>query len=104
MPHSCAHPSLRSSARPTRRLLFAFCAALALAGQANAQASKPATSKISADEAKAIALKTMPGKVTDVAIEKKLGKTVYVVEIMTPKNGERDVFVDMQTGEVVGSD
>ena len=103
MSHAPANPSPRSSARPTRRRLVAFCAVLALVGQAHAQASKPAA-KVSTDEAKAIALKTMPGKVTDVSIEKKLGKTVYVVEIMTPKDGERDVFVDMQTGEVLGSD
>ena len=46
----------------------------------------------------------MPGKVTGVVIEKKKGKTVYVVEIMTEKKGEIDVFVDIVSGKVIGTD
>ena len=46
----------------------------------------------------------MPGKVTKVVIEKKKGKTVYAVEIMSAKQGEKDVLVDVMTGKVVGID
>lgn len=89
----------------------ALCGALAigavslvLVGTAIAQDKPAATAKISEGQAKEIALKAMPGKVTGVAIEKKKGKTVYVVEIMTEKKGERDVFVDIVSGKVIGTD
>ena len=64
---------------------------------------KPAAVKVSAADAKKIALQRMPGKVTDVTIEKKRGKNVYVVEIQTG-SGEVDVIVDTQTGEIVGTE
>lgn len=64
---------------------------------------KPAAAKVSAADAKKIALQRMPGKVTDVTIEKKRGKNVYVVEIKTG-GGEVDVIVDTQTGEIVGTE
>ena len=80
---------------------------LVLTGAAMA-ADKPATSapaaKITEDQAKEIALKAMPGKVTKVVIEKKKGKTVYAVEIQSEKQGEKDVWVDVMTGKVVGID
>lgn len=61
--------------------------------------------KISESQASEIALKKIPGDVTAVAIEKKQGKRVYVVEIIAKKNGkETDVFVDMNTGKVLGID
>jgi uncharacterized membrane protein YkoI len=89
----------------------ALCAALAigaasltLSGSAIAQDKPAAAAKITEDQAKAVALKAMPGKVTGVAIEKKKGKTVYVVEIMTEKKGEIDVFVDVVSGKVIGTD
>lgn len=89
----------------------ALCAALAisagslvLSGTAIAQDKPAAAAKITEDQAKAVALKAMPGKVTGVAIEKKKGKTVYVVEIMTEKKGEIDVFVDVVSGKVIGTD
>jgi uncharacterized membrane protein YkoI len=65
--------------------------------------SRP-VAKISEEQAKKIALERLPGKVTDVTIERKLGKQVYVVEIQTPNEGEKDVFVDIVTGEIVGTD
>ena len=37
-------------------------------------------------------------------IERKKGKNVYVVEIQTPKDGEKDVFVDIELGKIVGTD
>ena len=89
----------------------ALCSALAigagsveLAATAFAQDKPAANAKITEDQAKAIALKTIPGKVTKVVIEKKKGKMVYVVEIMSEKKGEIDVFVDIVTGKVIGTD
>ncbi|MEY8689861.1 MAG: PepSY domain-containing protein [Leptothrix sp. (in: b-proteobacteria)] len=70
-------------------------------GEAKQETQAPAK-KISEDDAKAIALKYLPGKVTDIAIEKKRGRNVYVVEIMSEKSGEKDVLVDLVSGKVLG--
>src|SRR5215813_11407803 len=70
---------------------------------AEAQQRQP-TPKITEEQATKIALERIPGKVTEVTIERKRGKYVYVVEIQTPDAGEKDVFVDIQTGEIVGTD
>jgi uncharacterized membrane protein YkoI len=94
----------------TRSALVLGCTVLAMdciivAVALAAAEDKPSpTSSISAEQAKEIALKNTPGKVTDVAIEKKRGKTIYVVEIMTESLGEKDVVVDMQSGTVVDMD
>jgi uncharacterized membrane protein YkoI len=64
---------------------------------------KSAAAKVTTENAKKIALQRVPGKVTDVTIERKKGRNVYVVEIQT-EGREVDVFVDTQTGEVVGTD
>jgi uncharacterized membrane protein YkoI len=64
----------------------------------------PPVAKISEEQATKIALERIPGKVTDVKIERKRGKNVYVVEIQTPDRGEVDVFVDIQTGRIIGTD
>jgi len=64
---------------------------------------KSPVAKISAAEATKIALERMPGKATDVKIEKKLGKNVYVVEIQTSR-GEKDVFVDIESGKILGTE
>ena len=78
---------------------------LALAGTAFAQDKPPtAAAKITEEEAKAIALKAVPGKVTNVVIERKKGTNVYVVEIMSEEKGEIDVFVDIVSGKVIGTD
>jgi uncharacterized membrane protein YkoI len=79
------------------------------AAQAQQQPGPPTerprpVAKISEEQAKKIALERIPGKVTDVTIERKRGKNVYVVEIQTPDQGEKDVFVDIVTGEIVGTD
>jgi len=68
------------------------------------QSGPPPTPKISKDEAKEKALKLMPGRVTSIVIERKRGKYVYVVEIMTSNAGEKDVLVDILTGEIVGTE
>jgi len=67
------------------------------------QPSKP-VAKVSEAEATKIALQRIPGKVTDVKIERKRGQNVYVVEIQTPDGGEKDVFVSIESGEIVGTD
>jgi uncharacterized membrane protein YkoI len=57
----------------------------------------PAGTKITKEQATKIALEQIPGKVTDVTIERKRGKNVYVIEIQSPDQGEKDVFVDMES-------
>jgi uncharacterized membrane protein YkoI len=64
----------------------------------------PPVAKVSGDEATKIALALIPGKVTSLKIERKRGKNVYTVEIQTPNQGEKDVFVDIETGKIVGTD
>ncbi len=65
----------------------------------------PPVAKISGMQATEIALKEVPGKVTSMKIER-LGKhNVYAVEIIAAKDGvETDVFVDIESGKVVGTD
>jgi uncharacterized membrane protein YkoI len=67
-------------------------------------AAQPAGTKITKEQATKVALEQVPGKVTDVTIEKKRGKNVYVVEIQSPDQGEKDVLVDMESGKVVGTE
>ncbi len=56
---------------------------------------------ISKEFAKAIALKKVPGRVTDVETEKKFLRASYVIEI-DPVNGrETDVVIDRETGEIL---
>lgn len=64
----------------------------------------PPVAKVTGAEATKIALERIPGKVTEVKIERKKGKNVYVVEIQTPNQGEKDVFVDIESGNIVGTD
>jgi uncharacterized membrane protein YkoI len=62
------------------------------------------TPKISTEQASAAALKAVPGRVTSVVIERKQGKHVYVVEIQTRSGSEKDVFIDLDTGQVLGTE
>ncbi len=67
-------------------------------------ASAPAKSAktISESEAKKLALQAVPGKVMDIAIEKKMGADRYVVEVIPEKGGkEVDVIIHMTTGKVL---
>ena len=48
-----------------------------------------AAAKITEEQAKKIALERIPGKVTDVKIERKRGKNVYVIEIQSPDGARR---------------
>ena len=68
------------------------------------QAQAAPDPKITSDQAKEVALKVVQGRITSVVIERKKGKHVYVVEIMTPGGAERDVLVDIETGQVVGTE
>ncbi len=61
--------------------------------------------KITEAEAVEIALKFLPGDVTGVTIEKKLGANRYVVELIAKEDGvETDVIIDMTTGRVLGTE
>ncbi len=63
--------------------------------------SSPTTPKINEEQAKAAALRAVPGHVTSIVIEKKGGKQVYVVEIAPRGGGEKDVHIDLDTGQVL---
>jgi uncharacterized membrane protein YkoI len=84
-------------------LAILLLAPVIAAAQAQRQPTPP-VAKITEEQATKIALERIPGKVTDVKIERKRGKNVYVVEIQTPNQGEKDVFVDIETGQIVGTD
>lgn len=72
-------------------------------GAAGAAANGNGGKTISPDEAKLIAVKAVPGKAIDVAVEKKGGVNRYVVEIAPAKGGkELDVVIDMASGKVLG--
>jgi uncharacterized membrane protein YkoI len=95
------------------RIYAGLLAILLASAVADAQAQRqpspgteraPPAAKISEEQATKIALERIPGKVTEVKIERKLGRNVYVVEIQTPNEGEKDVFVDIVTGQIVGTD
>lgn len=80
-----------------------------LSVQYNAQPSpsvqpppEPVKQNITEDEARDIALKEVPGRITDVTIERKFGKLCYVVEIDADSGPETDVIIDIETGEVLG--
>jgi hypothetical protein len=56
-------------------------------------------------QATEIALKKIPGKANRVKIERMGKRNVYAVEIIADKDAaEWDVFVDIETGKVVGTD
>jgi uncharacterized membrane protein YkoI len=84
-------------------LVGALLAPSMAVGQTVPQAQTTPVAKITAEQATKIALERIPGKVTSVVMERKLGKNVYTVEIQTPK-GEKDVFVDVETGRIVGTE
>lgn len=94
---------------PTRLLKAARSVALVLilapgwvsgTPPALAETAKPSITKEQASES---ALHAVPGRVTDVTVERKLGKNVYVVEIVADQGGgEADVLVDMVSGNILG--
>jgi len=64
----------------------------------------PPVAKINGVQATEIALKKVPGKATSQKIERLGKRNVYAVEIVDKDGVEWDVFVDIETGEVVGTD
>ena len=65
----------------------------------------PPVVKVDGIAATEIALKKIPGKANSVKIERLGRRNVYVVEIISAENGtEWDVFVDIATGKIVGTD
>jgi len=64
---------------------------------------KELETEITAEDAKKIAIQEVPGKITDIDIEKKFGKPTYVVEIQA-ENGEIDVIIDINTGIILGTE
>jgi uncharacterized membrane protein YkoI len=95
--------------RTARRLgpaLLAVCLAFVWHGPAFEAAAEDAKAKgprITKEQAVENAKAAVPGEVTDVTVEKKRGKQVWVVEIVAEKNGvETDVLVDMDSGKVIG--
>ena len=86
-------------------LLLAPAMTIAQAQQPGASSERsPPSAKITKEQATKIALERISGEVTDVTIERKRGKNVYVVEIQTPDQGEKDVLVDIVTGQIVGTE
>ena len=65
---------------------------------------KKELTQITEERAIQIALSRVPGKVTDVSIEKKFGRPAYVVEIDRDKGPETDVIIDLYTGFVLDID
>ena len=83
-----------------------FCSAVPAASQGKDDSTAgvaAANPRISKDQAVENALKVLPGKVTDVTMERKRGKMVWVIEIVADKDGaENDVLVDMNSGVILG--
>jgi uncharacterized membrane protein YkoI len=89
---------------PACALISALLLPVPLAAESGTDTSAvPKGAKISQDQARQAALHEVPGKVTDLTVETKHGKPVYVVEVVAQKdNEETDVLVDMDTGKVIG--
>ena len=86
-----------------RVALLAVTGSAVLMVPANAADSAVAASNVTEEQAKAVALKALPGKVNKVELETKEGKKTYVVEIITEKTeAKKDVWVDYYTGKLRG--
>ena len=66
-----------------------------------ATSQAPAKIEISDEEAKAIALKLVPGKVNEVEKEKHNGDKVYSVEITSASGVRHEVLINPATGAVI---
>ena len=67
----------------------------------NLTAEDKQQAKISMDEARAIALKRVSGKVIDEELEKEKGRLQYAFDIKTADGKNFDVEIDAITGEVL---
>lgn len=79
------------------------CAESELIDLAIEVSGKELQKEITEEDAKEIALQEVPGRITDVDIEKKFGKPTYVVEIQY-EGKEIDVIIDIDTGEILGTE
>ena len=61
-------------------------------------------SPITEEDARQIAIEIVPGRITDVEIERKFGKQCYVVEIDADRGPETDVIIEIATGKVLGTE
>ena len=66
-----------------------------------AETAREAMMDITVEEAKEIALKAVPGVVTDVEKDVMSGRTVYVIEIAATTGVETDVFIDIKNGKIL---
>lgn len=69
--------------------------------RSNAELQKMA--RISADDARAAAVASVPGSVEDVELENECGNLIYEVEVKTGRK-EREVIVDAGDGQVLHVD
>jgi uncharacterized membrane protein YkoI len=99
------------SFRQLARASVSICSTLAIlagglifADTATAADTAAAAVKVTEEQAGESALKALPGKVNKVELEKKEGKKIYVVEIITEKDEKKDVWVDPVSGKVIGVD
>lgn len=69
---------------------------------AEAQEKLAKEAKISADEARRIALERIGGEVVESELERENGRVVYEFEIKTAEGRYYEVVVDAGTGEIVG--
>ncbi len=74
--------------------------------QVQAKSAEPEpVRKVSDEQAAEIARATVQGEVMDIAVERKLGAKRLVVEVIADADGaEIDVIIDMETGEVLGTE
>jgi uncharacterized membrane protein YkoI len=101
---------MKRAPRTTAQLAGLACSLLVLVvvtpiwwTAATSAVAQEAEGKISKEQASQNALQAVPGKVTDLSVERKGGKNIYVVEIIAEKDGgETDVLVDMDSGKVLG--
>ena len=100
---------------PTRFICLAFLSAAILAvptlakpkiegsiplkGKSKSEYSSLA--KISLQEATAIALKQVPGKIVEAALEKEDGFLVYEVDVLTESRDKKEFLIDAGTGKVL---
>lgn len=77
---------------------FIAAAALAASTFAATTATKP---KITMEQARAIALKKAPGKISSAELEKEHGKLIYSFDIATSAKAITEVNVDALNGKIV---
>ena len=84
-------------------LLIAGSSAFAIAGQGGDRSSAKLINEaaITADQAMAIALTEVPGKVTETEIEKEDGKLIWEVSVLDSQNRTFELEIDANSGAVL---